>query len=495
MAAQNTSLRGNCEEERRGNPKQTSETQTTPSLRGNGEAERRADPKQTAEAKRNPASKEPRTPTLRFKEFEGEYVKSKLGNELNLFNGYAFSSKDSREKGIRWVKIADVGINEMKLEAQSYLPEEFKEKHSKFLLQKGDYVVALTRPILGGKLKIAKINDDFDGSLLNQRVGKLVSKNDLEYMYCMLQQKSLISRIENRIAGTDPPNLSPNEIATLKTYIPSLPEQQKIASFLAAVDKKIQQLTKKKELLEDYKKGVMQQLFSQKIRFTPTLDDFEEKFEKGMMIDMAANYPDWEEKKFGDLYSFHSTNSLSRDKLNYESGTVYNIHYGDIHTKFKTAFYLRDEFVPFINNDIDLSRIKSESYCKNGDLVIADASEDYADIGKTIELIDLKGEKVLAGLHTFLARPKTSKTVIGFFSYLLKSWSMRKQIMIIAQGTKVLSLSTGRVANLKLKLPSNEEQQKIANYLSAIDTKIEAVNQQIEKTQEFKKGLLQQMFV
>jgi type I restriction enzyme S subunit len=419
-------------------------------------------------------------PELRFKEFEGDFELSKLGNELNLFNGYAFSSKDSSDKGVRWVKIADVGINKMKLDAPSFLPSEFAKKHSKFILHKGDYVIALTRPILGGKLKIAKINVAFDGSLLNQRVGKLESKNDLEYMYCMLQQKSLISRIENRIAGTDPPNLSPNEIATLKTFIPSLPEQQKIASFLSAVDDKVQQLTKKATLLEQYKKGVMQQLFSGQLRF---------KAEDG------KDYPDWEEKKFGDLYSFYTTNSLSRDKLNYETGTVYNIHYGDIHTKFKTAFNLMEEFIPFINDEVDLSKIKPQSYCKSGDLVMADASEDYADIGKTIELMDLKSEKVLAGLHTFLARPITTETAIGFFSFLLKSWSMRKQIMVIAQGSKVLSLSTGRVGKLKLRLPVIEEQKKIATYLSGIDSKIEAVNTQITQTQSFRKGLLQQMFV
>jgi len=109
----------------------------------------------------------------------------------------------------------------------------------------------------------------------------------------------------------------------------------------------------------------------------------------------------WEEKKYGDIYSFYSTNSLSRDKLNYESGKVYNIHYGDVHTKFNTMFHISNEDIPFINNNIDLSKIKKESYCLNGDLVIADASEDYNDIGKTIEIINLNNKLIVSGLHTF----------------------------------------------------------------------------------------------
>ena len=203
---------------------------------------------------------------------------------------------------------------------------------------------------------------------------------------------------------------------------------------------------------------------------------------------------DIKEGFFGDYYSFYSTNSLSRDKLNYESFGVRNIHYGDIHTKFRTQFYINKENVPFINEDVDLSKVKDESYCKVGDLIIADASEDYADIGKSIELLDINDEKVLAGLHTFLARPKTDKTTTGFISYLLMSWKLRKQIMIIAQGTKVLSLSTGRVLNLKLNLPTLPEQQKIASFLSAVDEKIQQLTKKKELLQQYKKGVMQQLF-
>ena len=197
---------------------------------------------------------------------------------------------------------------------------------------------------------------------------------------------------------------------------------------------------------------------------------------------------------FGELYSFTSTNSLSRDKLNYEKGEVFNIHYGDIHTKFKSLFFLKKETVPFINEDINLSKIKEEQYCKVGDIVIADASEDYNDIGKSIELIDIANAKILAGLHTFRARPYTKKTAVGYFNYLLKSWNLRKQIMMIAQGTKVLGLSTKRFSKLKLNIPTKPEQKKIATFLSAIDKKIQQLSRKKALLEEYKKGLMQQLF-
>ena len=203
---------------------------------------------------------------------------------------------------------------------------------------------------------------------------------------------------------------------------------------------------------------------------------------------------DIEETLFGSHYLFHTTNSLSRDKLNYDKGEVRNIHYGDIHTKFQTHFYLTNEYVPLINEDVDLAKIKEDSYCKVGDLVIADASEDYADIGKSIELIDINNEKLLAGLHTFLARPSSESTAVGYMSCLLKSWKLRKQIMTIAQGTKVLSLSTGRVSKLKLNLPTLPEQQKIASFLSAVDDKVQQLNKKKALLEDYKKGVMQQLF-
>ena len=153
---------------------------------------------------------------------------------------------------------------------------------------------------------------------------------------------------------------------------------------------------------------------------------------------------EWEEIRYGEIYSFKTTNSLSRDALNYNSGRVKNIHYGDIHTKFNSLFDITEEKVPFINEEINISRFKDEHYVKEGDLVVADASEDYADIGKTIEIINLNNELVLAGLHTFLARRDSDKIIKGFSSFLMTTRAVRLEVMRIAQGTKVLGLSVRR---------------------------------------------------
>ncbi len=203
---------------------------------------------------------------------------------------------------------------------------------------------------------------------------------------------------------------------------------------------------------------------------------------------------EWEEKKYGEMYSFFTTNSLSRENLNYEYGKVKNIHYGDIHTKFTTLFDLEKEQVPFVNKGVDISKIKSESYCLEGDLVIADASEDYLAIGKTIEIINLNGEKVIAGLHTFLARPNKHKIALGYISYFLQSWKFRKQIMTIAQGSKVLSISIPRLSATKLTLPTKPEQQKIASFLTAVDRKIAHLNKKKSLLESYKKGLMQKIF-
>lgn len=204
---------------------------------------------------------------------------------------------------------------------------------------------------------------------------------------------------------------------------------------------------------------------------------------------------EWKEKKLGEVFNFLPTNSLSRSQLTYTDGNTKNIHYGDIHTKFKQGFYIKDEEVPFIKKTIDNSKTKKESYCKEGDLVIADTSEDYKDIGKTIELIDLKNHKIVAGLHTFLLRKKEQNDFVkGFPGYLIKTDVVRKQIMKMATGISVLGISKGNLAKVELCFPTTLEQQKIAKFLESTDKWIENLKTQKEFFESYKKGMMQKIF-
>lgn len=203
----------------------------------------------------------------------------------------------------------------------------------------------------------------------------------------------------------------------------------------------------------------------------------------------------WETRQLDTVYEFKPTNSLSRDALNYDNGGIKNIHYGDIHKKFSTLFDITKERVPFINDGEACEAVKSASYCKEGDMVFADASEDMDDIGKSIEIINLNHERVVSGQHTLLARQKQGLLVTGFAGYLFKSNYARLGIRREAQGAKVLGISPNRLARVGLMFPSSsDEQQKIADCLSSLDALIAAHTDKLAALKTHKKGLLQQLF-
>ncbi|MFU8893416.1 MAG: restriction endonuclease subunit S [Luteolibacter sp.] len=202
----------------------------------------------------------------------------------------------------------------------------------------------------------------------------------------------------------------------------------------------------------------------------------------------------WASEPMGEVYSFKGNNSLSRDKLNYMVGSVKNIHYGDIHTKFSSHFDITKELVPFINESEE-GIVRDDNLCAEGDMVFADASEDMADIGKCIEIVSLNGERVVSGLHTILARRTGDRIALGFGGHLFKSGLVRAQIQKEAQGAKVLGISANRMRNLHLPLPhAKAEQQKIAACLSSVDDLIAAQARRVDALKTHKKGLLQKLF-
>lgn len=411
-------------------------------------------------------------PELRFPGFDGEWEEKKLGTITRIERG-RFSPRPRNNPiyyggKIPFVQTSDVVNSRGRISRYSQtLNEEGLKVSKKF--SKGTVLITIAANI--GFAGVLEIDMACPDSLVGISCSNRICNIFLNYIFEIEQSKMDYLAVE-----AAQKNINISFLQNYHICFPTLPEQQKIADFLTLVDEKINRLTRKKTLLEKYKKGVMQKIFSQEIRF-PGFEG------------------EWEKTTFGELFTFHPTNSFSRDKLNYSEGKVKNIHYGDIHTKFSSIFEMHRENVPYINLDVNIKKIPLESYCQEGDLVIADASEDNIDIGKSIEIKSLSEERLLAGLHTFLARPIKNCMAIGFGGYLMQSWGVRKQLMTIAQGIKVLSLSKNRLANIFINLPTLPEQQKIADFLTLIDKKIEQVDSLLEKTKQWKSGLLQKMFV
>ncbi len=203
---------------------------------------------------------------------------------------------------------------------------------------------------------------------------------------------------------------------------------------------------------------------------------------------------DWSTPTIAQVFDFLSTTSFSRNQLNYEEeNDIFYIHYGDIHATYKTPIldFERIKNVPKLNKDIKLP--VTVQYLKDGDVIIADASEDYEGVGTAIELKNIEQKKVISGLHTFAFRDKDGLTVEGFRTYIFKNPIVKKALKTIATGSKVFGISKGNIQKFKIVLPPLPEQQKITKILNTWDKAIAAQEKLIAQKQALKKGLMQQL--
>jgi len=202
---------------------------------------------------------------------------------------------------------------------------------------------------------------------------------------------------------------------------------------------------------------------------------------------------DWDIERFDSVFEFLSTNSFSRINLTYEKteNEIRNIHYGDIHTKFKNGILdCENEQLPQIKDDLILNQ--NFNFLKEGDLIIADVSEDYEGVGICIEIKNIGLKKIVSGLHTFLARDKSNRTINGFRTYIFKNPKVTIELKKIVTGTSVFSISKSELQKFKIPIPPVLEQQKIAAILSTWDVAINNCKNIIEKVSDRNKGLAQQ---
>ncbi len=261
-------------------------------------------------------------------------------------------------------------------------------------------------------------------------------------------------------------------IKRMSIIIPSLLEQQKIADFLSAVDKRLHLLKDKKTKLEEYKRGVMQRIFSQELRFTRT--------------DGSA-YPDWEEKRLGEI------NIILSDG-----------NYGELYPK---SSEMLEQGIPFIRaNNIKDQKIvwddmkfiseKQHMILTSGHLeeedVLITTRGDIGNVALTSR--EFHGANINAQICLIRIKNK-EKVNAKFLLQFLQIFNSRKQLKQLETGSALKQLPKGNLLQLIINLPHIDEQRQIADFLSAIDDKISLLSKQIQSTEQYKKGLLQQMFV
>ena len=204
--------------------------------------------------------------------------------------------------------------------------------------------------------------------------------------------------------------------------------------------------------------------------------------------DVGVIPEDWGIQSYDELFSFLSTATYSRSQLSRHEEVQY-LHYGDIHTKYDHHIDFSKHRLPSISDEL----VKSYAKLKDGDIVMADASEDYSGICKSIEVVNIEDKQAIAGLHTFLLRDTSESFVNGFRGYISSSSILKQQYDQYATGMKVYGVSKTNLKKILIPIPPKPEQKAIAKALSDVDTLIASIEQLIEKKRLIKQGAMQEL--
>jgi len=384
-------------------------------------------------------------PQLRFPEFSGEWKEKKLDSVVSKFIVPMRDKPTDLTGSIPWCRIEDFDgmyLNQSKT-GQGVSEETVKEMNLK-VYPINTLLVSCSANL--GFCAIVKkeliTNQTFIGLQSNDNL------INIEFLYYLMKLSS--RRLNILSSGTTISYLSRREFENFKITTPSLPEQQKIAAFLTAVDNKIEQLSKKQALLGEYKKGLMQQIFSQAIRFK---------------ADDGSDFPDWKENKVDEFMEVTRGQVLAVPEMRQVESEIFKYPVYSSQTKNNglTGYYTDYLFEDCITwttdgaNAGDVNYRAGKFYCTNVCGVLR-SKKGYANLCIAQILNSVSRRYV-----SYVGNPKLMNNVME---------------------------------KIKISIPSSiNEQTKIANFLSSVDSKIEEVGKQLDESKQFKKALLQKMFV
>ena len=405
-------------------------------------------------------------PKLRFPGYKKDWREVCL-SEISKDISYGMNSAAIKFDGTnKYLRITDIDED-----SRAFVPKPLTSPNGiisdKFKLKFGDIVFART----GASVGKSYLYKEGDGKLFYAGflIKFSITNSDPYFVFNNTFSSSYNKWVKVMSMRSGQPGINAEEYKTFRFNIPSIPEQQKIASFLTSVDKHINLLEKKKQALEQYKKGVMQKLFSQKIRF---------KDEHG------NNYPNWEEKKLGEFDNLeHGDGNWILSKDISKGGQHKIVQLGNI------------GFGSYVEKE--LKTISSERFyelkgtpIKKGDLLI----NRMIDNGLNCCLMIKEGD-FITSVDVCWIRENTQTNNYFIMSLMLYNKNQVKLLRLSSGSGRVRISKKNLFEKFYFNIPCINEQTQIANFLLSIDKKVELTNTQIEKSKEFKKGLLQKMFV
>lgn len=392
------------------------------------------------------------TPKLRFPEFGDDWKETPLGGMGTTISGLTYSPSDIRKEGLLVLRSSNVQSNKIVYEDSVYVRADIRGANR---VVPGDILICVrngSTSLIGKNAVIpSDIGDVAFGAFMT------VFRPNANGFAAQLLRTDRYKRQVAADLGARINSINSSQLKKYRFVTPSLPEQQKIAAFLGAVDDKIAQLQEKKALLEDYKKGCMQKLFSRELRF---------KNDDGM------DFPDWLDKRLGEIIEAFSGGTPAVGVSDYYGGDIPFLKSGEIGSSQT-------------EQTITGTGLKSSSakLVQRGDLLIA----LYGATAGESAIVQIDGAINQAVL---CVRTDQDKNYLLNWFHFSKDW-IRATFLQGGQG----NLSADIIKSLPIKIPHPDEQRKIADFLSAIDTKIQLISSELEQAQNFKKGLLQQMFV
>jgi len=411
-------------------------------------------------------------PQLRFPEFKGEWEKKKLGELLEFKNGIN-ASKEQYGSGYKFINVLDILNNDFITHNNIIGSVNVDEETvNKYPVNYGDILFqrsSETREEVGSaSVYLDKDNTATFGGFVIR--GRKIGDYEPVFLNKLLKTDLSRDQITSKSGGSTRYNVGQEILSSVELFFPTLPEQTKIASFLTAVDEKIQALKKKHSLLEQYKKGVMQKLFSQELRFKPAPNETSGD-------ENGEGFPEWEVKKLGEVCNVIIGGTPNTTNEKFWNGNIGWIGSGELKNGIitKPTKYITE-----------LGLKKSSTYLMPRNTTVL--AMTGATLGKIGYLdFDCAGNQSVAG---FINLQNLNSKFLFFQLQVITN-----QILSLAGGAAQSGINKSNIESLIISSPCIEEQTAIANFLSAIDEKIHHTQTQIEKTEAWKKGLLQKMFV